>query len=214
MSAQVYGSGGVFFLPKPSYRIKKPPPIIGPQRPAVYLSSDGNLMGGVVMSKSILLTQGKLTTVDDGDLEWLNQWKWYYVRDGRTGYAIRSQWDKVSQTRRHVQMAPAIMRRLLAECSGEVVVDHINGDGLDNRRCNLRICTRAQNAANRRKQKGCSSKYKGVTWLPDKGKWQAYIKTGGRSYHLGHFDNEKAAARAYDRAALLRFGQYAKVNGV
>ena len=164
------------------------------------------------MSKRIPLTQGKFALVDDVDYDWLNQWKWYYVSDRHTGYAVRSQWDKATKSRTRVQMALAIMHRLSSQCPEEVLVDHANGDGLDNRRHNLRICTRSQNAANKRKSPGCSSIYKGVHWHKRNHKWYAHIKFHGKDHHLGSFDNEQDAATAYDIAAPEAFGEFAQLN--
>ena len=94
-------------------------------------------------------------------------------------------------------------------------VDHINGDGLDNRRINLRICTPSQNSANKRKGNGTySSKYKGVSWAKDRSKWDAYIRVNRVLRKLGGFVNEDDAARAYNEAALKAFGGFANLNVV
>ncbi len=93
-------------------------------------------------------------------------------------------------------------------------VDHINGDRLDNRRENLRACSCSQNLANRGKNKNNTSGFKGVTWSKSSKKWQAQLKLGGKMKYLGVFDVPKDAALAYDRAAVLYFGEFAKTNGV
>lgn len=104
------------------------------------------------------------------------------------------------------------MHRLIMGALPGQIVDHINGDGLDNRRENLRIVSRAQNNQNARCFTG-ASKFKGVAKHHYTHKWRAYISVGGRQVHLGFFTEELAAARAYNKAALEYFGDYAKLNG-
>lgn len=90
--------------------------------------------------------------------------------------------------------------------------DHKNGNGLDNRRANLRIATTSQNLANRGKTRRNTSGYKGVMWFKRKRKWYARIRVSGKSVHLGYFDDPIDAAKAYDDAALKHFGEFAKTN--
>jgi hypothetical protein len=90
-------------------------------------------------------------------------------------------------------------------------VDHINGDGLDNRKSNLRLATRAQNGCNLRPQQGKSSRFKGVAWHVC-GKWRAHISPNRTQIALGLFDDEIDAALAYDMAALAQFGEFARPN--
>jgi hypothetical protein len=92
-----------------------------------------------------------------------------------------------------------------------MVVDHINGNGLNNRRSNMRNCTRAQNSANRRPKRGAASPYKGVFPRPD-GKFEASICHDGRKQYLGRFENEIEAARAYDKKAKELHGEFAYLN--
>lgn len=91
--------------------------------------------------------------------------------------------------------------------------DHRNGNGLDNRRKNLRPCTHAQNCRNA-KPRSVSSKYKGVGWSRVHNKWRARIRVDGILKSLGVFTEEAQAARAYDRAAAEYFGEFARLNGV
>ncbi len=93
-----------------------------------------------------------------------------------------------------------------------LVCDHINHDGLDNRKTNLRNCTLKQNNANTRPTKGASSKYKGVTFAKREKKWVVYIKKDGRQTFLGCFDDEVEAAKAYDAAAAKLYGEFAYLN--
>jgi len=154
------------------------------------------------MSKRIPLTQEQFTIVDDADFKWLNQWKWHYQSKG---YAARSV-QKNGKTRL------ILMHRAILGVPAGMYSDHINGDRLDNRRMNLRICTNSQNSMNRRKRSGCSSIYKGVYWEKAINKWRARIKLHGKRKDIGYFDDEQEAARAYDQAALELFGKFAQLN--
>lgn len=105
------------------------------------------------------------------------------------------------------------MHRLIMNAPDGVHVDHINGDGLDNRRENLRIATAQQNSANSRKPRGClTSKFKGVAWHKNAGKWRAYIAVNRGQRHLGLYDDEIEAARAYDAKAREVWGEFANLN--
>ncbi|MHC4574071.1 MAG: HNH endonuclease [Planctomycetota bacterium] len=92
-----------------------------------------------------------------------------------------------------------------------VVVDHIDGNGLNNRKSNLRLCTVRQNLWNRRPAGG-TSLYKGVCWRAEKKKWAARITCRDRRHHLGYFDTEMEAADAYDKKAAALFGEFAYLN--
>ena len=165
--------------------------------------------------RTITLTRGYVTVVDDDDYERFdlgaNSWTAHRNQDrGGLVYAYRS----TSQFEREAGWPKAIrLHRLLC---GVVMdrsarVDHRNHDALDNRRENLRICTITQNNANQRKTRG-SSRYKGVTWNRHKGKWQAGIGADGKLWHIGYYDDEAAAAVAYDWFALTKWGEFALLN--
>lgn len=96
----------------------------------------------------------------------------------------------------------------------EMPVDHINGNKLDNRKCNLRICTRSQNAMNAQISKGNTSGYKGVCLDKASGKWVAAINPGGKKKSLGRHQQIQHAAKAYNNAAIKVFGEYARLNNV
>ena len=157
-------------------------------------------------SKTIPLTKGFVTIVDESDYDWLNKWKWQYatVRDaGYAVHAIRSELGKYDVVRMH---------RLIMNPSEEMYIDHINGDRLDNRRCNLRICTNTQNSQNRKIKKG--RKYKGVCLERRNNKWRAYIDVNKIRINLGTFIYEIDAANAYNEAAIKYFGEFARLNPV
>ena len=148
-------------------------------------------------TKLIPLTQGRFAIVDAEDYEWLSKWKWSY---GYGGYAGRG-----------IQYGVIYMHRLILGTPAGSHTDHINGNGLDNRKSNLRICTHHENMRNRSKQKG-SSKYKGVYWERKREKWIAQIKINNKNIHLGSFKKEYDASVAYDLAAIKYHGIFAKVN--
>src|SRR3990167_2296798 len=147
--------------------------------------------------KEIPLTLGKVAIVDDGDFKKTNQHKWYAHKEGNTFYARRT---------RFPNNFFGMHREILGlDQENKQWADHINGDGLDNRKSNLRICDRSQNQMNRKKNKfrnfiNCTSIYKGVRL--NKGKWQARIGADGKQIYLGMFKNEKSAAMAYNEAAI------------
>jgi len=91
-------------------------------------------------------------------------------------------------------------------------VDHINHNGLDNRRSNLRVCSKKQNQLNRRPDSGSTSEFKGVHWSKTRNKWYARIHLNGNDKHIGVFISEIDAARAYDRYAAEHFGEFAYLN--
>jgi len=148
----------------------------------------------------IPLTQGKFAIVDAADYERVSQYKWHLSRQGSNLYAHR-------KPRGHT----VPMHRFIMNPPKGMVVDHIDGNGLNNRRCNLRICTQRQNVHNSRPS-GEASAYKGVRWDKSRQRWIAAIYDGTRHIHVGRFDDEAEAARAYDRKALELFGEYAYLN--
>ena len=155
--------------------------------------------------KTIPLTQGKVAIVDNEDWEKLLQCKWYVIEGKTKWYAMRRSSD--NGKRRTIYMHREILKP-----PSRMDTDHINGDGLDNRRSNLRIATRAQNKQNARSQRGSTSKYKGVCWNRNATKWQAQICVDIKHIYLGLFDNEEEAARAYDKRARELFREFALTN--
>jgi len=144
-----------------------------------------------------------VAVVDRQDKERVLSKIWHGQSSGYSTYAISSSCGELIGMHRFV----------LGITSDAPMVDHRNGDGLDNRRSNLRLCTASQNMMNRRKlDASASSKFKGV-WLDAKsGKWVAQIGRDGDRIRLGTFDDEIRAALQYDRAARLMFGSFARTN--
>ena len=150
----------------------------------------------------IALTQGKFAIVDAADYEWLSQYKWY-ASEGHAGkcYAMSH-----AGRRR-----PVRMHRLIMKPPPGFVVDHIDGNGLNNRRSNLRICTQAQNLRNR-PGRVATSRFKGVSFDKRRNLWAACISENDRTIHIGCFDSEIEAAFAYDLNALALAGEFAYLN--
>lgn len=159
--------------------------------------------------RRIPLTQGKFAIVDPDRYDELAGYKWFAVRSPRGSYALRM----VKANGGPVKQKSVRMHRVVLKAPRGKFIDHINHNGLDNRRANLRICTTEQNTWNKRKQRGrYSSKYKGVSWSKTEKKWQVRITCKRRKISIGYFHDEKAAARAYDRRAKQLFGDYAALN--
>jgi hypothetical protein len=149
------------------------------------------------------LAAGVHALVDASDLALVEQFGWSLDSTSRYAVAYFDPLDHARCLRMH---------RLIMQPRPDQVVDHINGDGLDNRRANLRICTQAENARNRRKGTG-TSRYKGVSLAKGRTKpWRAQIRVGDQVRNLGYFADEGEAARAYDAAASQLFGDFARLN--
>lgn len=149
--------------------------------------------------KSISLNHGYVTLVDDEDFEWAKASTWFIHRGSTKVYARR-------QTGRKTEM----LHRLITNVEPGNYVDHINGDGLDNRRSNLRVCSTAENARNRGASKANTSGFKGVH--RNRRRWRAVITVDYNYKHLGTFDTPEDAAKAYDAAAKELHGEFAQLN--
>ena len=128
-----------------------------------------------------------------------------YCWNTSTGYASRS-------VKRERGWTTEYLHRVIINAPIGLEVDHINGNKLDNRRKNLRVCTRKQNGRNTSSKTG-SSRYKGVALEKRRNKWRADICVSGKNKFLGYFETEEEAANAYDSAAVELFGEYAAING-
>jgi hypothetical protein len=153
--------------------------------------------------KEIPLSQGKVALVDNEDYESLVQFKWYaWYNQAGNWYAVRNRYEEGKPLREY-------MHQRVLETNG---TDHIDGNGLNNQRGNLRTATSGQNRMNQRVRSDNRSGYKGVTFIEKRGKWRARIRQEGKSVYLGYFDSPIKAACAYDDAALRVFGAYSKLN--
>lgn len=161
------------------------------------------------LTREIPLTKGKVAVVDAADYEFLSQWKWFFLNDT---YAARTQY--IGMEKGKPKRITIKMHQVLMDAADGYEVDHINSNGIDNRRANLRVCTHKQNRWNSSSQKGSSSKYKGVSYQKATNYYKAYIIVHGVYKHLGCYLEEDDAARAYNRAAKAEHGEYAKFNPV
>ena len=152
--------------------------------------------------KLIPLTQGKFAIVDADMFEYLSQWKWHIKKGPNTYYAVRNEGKRPNRKK-------ILMHRQVMNCPTGKEFDHINHKGFDNRRINLRICTRLQNSQNRL----CMpNQYKGIYWNKQAKKWHSRIGVNNKRIHLGYYDSEIKAVKAYDAKALELFGKFAHIN--
>lgn len=158
-------------------------------------------------TRQIPLTQGYVAIVDEEDFETLTRHSWQVVivERSHTQYAVRSKWDAGRKS------SYGMHRQILGLEHGDPrCVDHINGNGLDNRRSNLRLCTHQQNQQNRSAKKGRD--FKGVHKRKERSGFHAYIGVNGHQEYLGTYPDAISAAKAYDAAAQEYFGEFARLN--
>jgi hypothetical protein len=161
-------------------------------------------------TKEIPLSNGMVAIVDAADYDFLMQWKWHICggKRERTWYAARN--APISRGKQ-IQTRVMMHREILGAEPG-TRIDHIDGDGLNNTRKNLRFCTHQQNLCNRPAQINNTSGYKGVYWHKRASKWVAQISENGKRKYLGRFANAEDAAHAYDAAAKELYGEFARLN--
>lgn len=146
-----------------------------------------------------LVNQSLMVKVDREDYELLSRHKWYL---SPKGYAIGK-----------IDRKMLLMHRLILN-PGNNQTDHINGDKLDNRKENLRMCTNAQNQMNKGLQSNNTSGYRGVYWNKARNRWGAVIKLNGKQKHLGQHRKIEEAALAYNKSAKELFGEFAYLNKI
>lgn len=157
-----------------------------------------------IKTKELVLRNGETTLLDAEDYYKFKDKVW---SKHSQGYAVRSE----GSVRKGTYKQYLLHREIVNAQSGEYV-DHINRNCLDNRKDNLRVCSNKENVVNSAGNRNSSSRYKGVSWYDPTKNWTARIKSDNKLHHLGRFNNEEDAAKAYDKKAKELFGEYAFLN--
>lgn len=169
-------------------------------------------MGVVTVTISVMVKipltgrngSGKYTIIDDEDYPKVANTKWHY---GCKYYAVHHKMIN----RKHFYI---YLHKVVLGVENKTEVDHINGDKLDNRRSNLRICTHQQNMHNKGMQKNNKSGFKGVSWDSTRKRWKATISHHDRTINLGRFQDKMDAVRTYNNKAVELFGEFARTNSI
>ncbi len=158
----------------------------------------------IINTKSPLHNKYKML-VDDEDYDLLNQYNWSVKPHGKTFYAVRTNTAKEGVSKIYAH------RLLLNISDKKIEVDHVDNDGLNNQKYNLRACSHSLNGKNKRQTNKNTSKYKGV--VPNsKNTFKSRITVNGKLITIGNFKDEQNAALAYNKAAIKYYGEYAKLN--
>jgi hypothetical protein len=159
-----------------------------------------------------------IALVDKEDYPRVKEFRWSLLIPGHFIYARTKiprpdgTWYDTTSGKRERRMSTVQLHRLITNAPKGMVTDHINHNGLDNRKSNLRVCTNAENMRNQQSHKGSTSIYKGVCWDKAAGKWRAQIMFERKDIYIGCFTDEKEAARASDAKAKELHGEYAYLN--
>jgi len=151
------------------------------------------------MNQILLKNKNNYTKIDNEDYQLVDKFNWYQESDG--------------YVRASGRIKTPIHRLIMKANKGEII-DHIDGNKLNNMKENLRICTTSQNMMNRPAPISNTSGFKGVWWHKRANKWTAGIELKGKQIHLGSFDFKKEAAKAYNNAAIKYFGEFANLNKI
>lgn len=154
----------------------------------------------------IPLTQNQFAMVDDSEVEAINAYKWFCARIKGRYVAVRK---SHGPTRRNIYM-----HRVIMNAPRKMEVDHIDGNGLNNQKSNLRLCVTLQNVKNRKIPITNKSGFKGVHWDVESKKWKAQISCNGKQKSIGRFHDKIDAAEAYDACAISMHGEFAKTNAM
>ena len=160
------------------------------------------------MAKEIQLSQGKVAIVDDEDFDYLNQFKWHVFNNNGKFYARRR------FLLSNGNISKILMHRFIMKPNKDMVIDHLDGNPLNNQKTNLRICTQSENNKNRNLNINNRSGFKGVYWFEKIKKWRTHIRNNKKIIYLGCHINIIDAARAYNEAALKYHGEFANLNKI
>lgn len=153
-------------------------------------------------TREIQLTQGKVAVIDEADFKRVSAFKWSADRMGKTWYAVRT-------VKRLGKKSRIYLHRFVMNATRGLVVDHVNRNGLDNRKRNLRLCTKKQNFWNQGAHKDGRSGVRGVSWRPDTGLWTARLFVNGKQLNLGCYKRLKDAVAVRRLAEKKHYGVFA-----
>lgn len=158
------------------------------------------------MMKKIKLNLNKFAFIDSEDFNKVSAYKWYADKSGNGFYAVANSKDENGKHKK-IRMHQFIFGKKIG-----FQIDHIDGNGLNNMKSNLRYATHSQNQHNRKKYTNNTSDLKGVFWHKNKKKWYSAIRVSSKLVHLGYFDSKLKAHETYCKAALRFHGDFARIN--